>query len=381
MRPECGLPLQDKRINKMPTEAVHLLHARGIRVGLDLGLGQLAVFEVQSRGQRVAPFARVPWADLPDDPLRFPAEMPPHLRRMSRDFFCAPFCADDLEGAPPHGWTANAAWILIDEIAFAGGMTARFRLTHRVASAVVEKLWTVLDDHPFLYQEHRFIGGAGAIPVAHHALLDLRGGGLLRFSPKLWAETPLQPLEKDHGCLIYPAKSTDITRFPGPTGPVDLTRYPIGARHEDFVMLIDDPAQRLGWVTAVRPAAGDVAVLIKPVAVLPQTMLWFSNGGRDVPPWNGAHVGVLGVEEACALGIQGWAAAIAPNHLTARGIPTALQLGQTKAVSVVTAMGAFACTAQVAQSLAIGANTITLDDGSVMPFHAAHFGQSLSPAL
>lgn len=351
---------------------LHEMTARGIRVALDLGLGQVAQFQVLREGRVIAPFARVPWADLPDDPLRFPATMEPHLRRMSGDFFCAPFCADDVEGAPPHGWTANAAWTLADETRFDGGVTARFTLGHRIAGAVVEKTWTLRDDHPFLYQEHRFTGGTGFLPVAHHAMLDLRGGGLLRFSPKAWAETPLAELEPGRSVLRYPAESADLAAFPGVAGPVDLTRYPIGARHEDFVMLVDDPSQRLGWMTALRPASGDVAVMVKPVAVLPQTMMWFSNGGRDQAPWNGAHVGVLGIEEACALGIEGRRAATRPNRLTARGVATALDLGSGP-VTVRTAMGAVPSAATTPQSLRLDASRAVLLDGTILPFHAAHF--------
>ena len=194
---------------------LHQMNARGIQVALDLGLGQLAQFQVLRGASVIAPFARVPWADMPDDPARFAADMAPHLRRMSGDFFCAPFCADDVEGAPAHGWTANAAWALVGEDRFDGGVTARFRLGHRIAGAQVEKIWTLRDDHPFLYQEHRFTGGTGFLPVAHHAMLDLRGGGLLRFSPKAWAETPGAELEPGRSVLRYPAEGADLTAFPG----------------------------------------------------------------------------------------------------------------------------------------------------------------------
>lgn len=352
--------------------ALHEMTAQGIRVALDLDLGQLARFEVLRDGRIIAPFARVPWADLPDDPARFPPDMAPHLRRMSGDFFCAPFCADDVEGAPAHGWTANAAWELVDEVRFDGGMTARFRLGHRIAGALVDKIWTLRDDHPFLYQAHLFTGGTGFLPVAHHVMLDLRGGGLLQFSPKLWAETPSHPLEPGRSALRYPAQGADLSAFPGAEGPVDLTRYPIGVGHEDFAMLVDDPAQRLGWVTALRPASGDVAVMVKSVAVLPQTMLWFSNGGRDQSPWNGQHHGVLGIEEACALGLEGRLAATRSNRLTARGVPTALDLGAGP-VCVMTALGAVPSAARTAQSLTLGPTEAVLQDGTRLPFHAAHF--------
>ncbi len=347
----------------------HPMQARGIRATLDLAQGQIALFEVTRGPRRIAPFARVPWADA-EDPSRFAQGMDPHLRAMSGDFFCAPFCDVDPTGAPFHGWPANAAWEVVDTTALPDGTSTRFRLTRPVAGATVEKIWTLRDDHPFLYQRHDFIGGTGAIPVAHHAMVDLRTGGLLGFSPKLWAETPATMPEPGRNALSYPAKHADLAAFPGRHGPVNLTRYPIGTRHEDFAMLIDDPAQKIGWVTALRPACADVAILLKSVARLPQTMLWFSNGGRDEAPWCGQHVGVLGIEEGCALGSEGWAAALAPNRLTAQGIATAIDLGAAPVVSVATAMGALPTAADHPLGVAIAENTVVLSDGTTAPFDA-----------
>jgi hypothetical protein len=354
---------------------IRSLEARGIRVAFDADLGQLALFEVRRGSRRIAPFARVPWADSPDAD-RMPADAPPHLARMSGDFFCAPFCADDIEGAPLHGWPANAPWDLVSEETLPDGAKARFRLTRRVAGAVVEKVWRLRHDHPFLYQRHEFHGGTRPVPVAHHAMIDLRSGGLLAFSRKLWAETPERGLEPGRSLLAYPARHGDLTAFPGRDGPVDLTRLPFGHRHEDFAMLVDDPGQRIGWATALRPACGDVAMLLKPVARLPQTMLWISNGGRDRAPWCGQHVGVLGIEEACALAGEGWSAALAPNRLTARGIATALDLTAAPVVSVATAMGAVPTAALAPVTLSPGAATVSLSDGTTVPFDADWLGQA-----
>lgn len=347
--------------------APYHLAARGIRVALDPEQGQLALFEVARGPRRIAPFARVPWADA-DDPTRMPPDAPPHLRRMSGDFFCAPFCADDVEAAPFHGWPANAAWVLVSQQAQPDGVEARFRLSQRVAGAVLDKVWRLRDDHPFLYQRHEFHGGTRAVPVAHHAMVDLRTGGRLAFSPRLWVESPDRVMEPGRSLLAYPGRSTDLTAFPGREGPVDLTRMPLGRRHEDFVMLVDDPAQTLGWATALRPAYGDVALLIKRVAQLPQTMLWISNGGRDAAPWCGSHVGVLGIEDACALSGEGWAAAVAPNRLTAQGIATALDLTAAPVVSVASVIGALPTEATDPVRLAVSTQEVRLSDGTTAPF-------------
>lgn len=351
-----------------PIPRTHSLFARGIRATLDLDLGQMADLCVSRWGRTLTPFARVPWADGPDDPARFGPQMPPHLRRMSGDFFCAPFATDDLDGAPPHGWTANGTWQLVAENRLEDGVEAHFRLDQQVAGAVVTKTWILRDDHPFLYQRHSFSGGTRPVPVAHHAMIDLRGGGHLRVSPKRHAETPPAPLEGPEtggrSVLSYPAQSTDLTRFPSENGLIDLTRYPLAEAHDDFVMLVDDPDVALGWATVVRPDQGDMAILLKPSAVLPQTMLWISNGGRDYPPWNGEHTGVLGIEEACSYGGSGWKRSITDNPLTDMGIPTALDLTAAPEVSVATAIGALPTTATKGLHLAAAAGGIRLSDGT-----------------
>ena len=54
----------------------------------------------------------------------------------------------------------------------AGG--AVFRLRRKVMGATVDKILTLRDDHPFLYQEHVFSGGSGAISVAHHPMTAMQ---------------------------------------------------------------------------------------------------------------------------------------------------------------------------------------------------------------
>jgi hypothetical protein len=75
---------------------------------------------------------------------------------------------------------------------------------------------------------------------------------------------------------------------------------------------------------------------------LPVTMLWFSNGGRDYPPWNGRNVGVLGIEEARAWSAYGYAASLAPNPLSQSGVPTVLELDPRGTVEVRHVIGGLA---------------------------------------
>lgn len=319
------------------------LSAEGIELVLDLGIGHVARLAVTRDDRTAAPFHRAPWADDPVPPSG--TEDAPHLARISGDFFCAPFAAADVEPAPAHGWPANAPWRPIGTTHHpAGGVTGRFELSHPVMGARVVKELTLRDGHPFLYQRHVFEGGDGRIPVANHAMVSLPSGGHLAVSPKRWAETPPAALETDpargRSVLAYPARAADLARFPrGDGGTADLCAYPIDRGHEDFAMLVEAEGSDFGWSAVTRPE-GDVALFLKNAVRLPVTMLWFSNGGRTYAPWNGRHVGVLGVEDGCSWSLHGHVASIAENPLSDAGVPTAIRLDPTGWVDIRHVIGA-----------------------------------------
>ena len=226
----------------------------------------------------------------------------PHLARLGGDFFCAPFGGRE-EGSALHGWPANSPWT----VAETGPGSLLATLDRTVQGARLTKSLRLRDDHPFVYQAHAFEGGTGAVAVANHANVALPRGGIIRASPKLWWETPGTAPETDpargRACLAYPARSGDPARFPGRDGPVDLTRFPWGPAHEDFVAGLEAPGRALGWTAVTRPAEGDLYLSLRDPGRLPMTMLWHSNGGRDYPPWSGRHTGCLGVEEGAAVGM------------------------------------------------------------------------------
>lgn len=268
------------------------LQAAGIRAGFDPDCGFIRGLTVTDQGRAVAPLHRAPWVGLET----FGPEHPPHLTGMEGDFFCAPFAQEGADGAPFHGWPANAVW----QVTASDGATLTATLPQKVNGATLTKVLCLMDGHPFLYQAHTFTGGQGALPVANHAMVSLPQGGLIAMSPKRWFQTPLTPPESDPAegrhTLTYPARATDPRLFPG----ADLTRYPFGPSHEDFVMAVEQ-TPGLGWTAVTRPAEGDLYLSLRDSGQLPMTMLWHSNAGRDYAPWSGRHRFCLGVEEgACA---------------------------------------------------------------------------------
>jgi hypothetical protein len=327
------------------TDDFSIIEARGVSVTLDLRTGQVRSFAIEARGRTLRPLHTAPWVD--DPTITTDESIPPNLRYLSGDFFCAPFGESNVEPAPAHGWTANSRWQAIGTEVKPGSVTARYRLEKPVMGAVVEKTFTLRDGHPFLYETHAFIGGHGALPVANHAITHFAAGGRLSFSPKRFAETPDTAPEPDptrgRSRLAYPAHSADARRLPLADGAVaDLSRYPIADRHEDLVMLVEAPGQALGWITAQRAAEGDLFISLKNPADYPVTILWYSNGGRDYAPWNGRHIGALGIEEGRVYSGYGHKAAIEPNPLSEAGIPTALVLDPAGRVEVRNVIGGLA---------------------------------------
>ncbi|TJV39700.1 MAG: hypothetical protein E5Y02_24880 [Mesorhizobium sp.] len=308
---------------------ISTIKARGISVSLDLTVGHIADMTVDGDGRQLKPLHRAPWVDAGET---LPNDLPQGTVRLSGDFLCAPFSRSDVEDAPLHGWPANSGWDITESSATDGGWRAGFRLRHKVMGASVDKILTLIDGHPFLYQEHVFSGGHGAISVAHHPMTAMKGGGRLAFSPKRFAATPADPLEPDpaRGCfmLAYPARSADLGHFPAAAGGTrDLADYRMDDRREDFVTLVEADHGGPGWTALARKAEGDLVLVLKNPAELPVTMLWLSNGGRDYAPWSGRHLGVLGIEDGRAA--VGHAASIGDNWLKREGVATAFALGDS----------------------------------------------------
>ena len=272
------------------------LASAGIRFGFQPFCGFICDLTIVDQGRTIQPMHRVPWMNE-----ALPANLPAHLRQMQGDFFCAPF-ADGGGNAPVlHGWPANALWSDISS----DGATLQARLVEKVQGATVTKRLTLKDNHPFVYQAHEFCGGTGTISVANHAMVSLSDGGLISFSAKDSFRTPAQAQETDpargRSALAYPARTNDPRAFPAQDGgTVDLTCYPFRPDSEDFVIASETAGSQIGWTAVVRLGQGDLYLSIRNPAILPMTMLWHSDGGRDFAPWSGRHRSCLGVEEGYA---------------------------------------------------------------------------------
>jgi hypothetical protein len=274
-------------------------------------------------GERtLRPLNTAHWVDNVDDTSG--SALTPAEHNLAGDFFCAPFGASDIDEGPAHGWSANSAWSLVER----GSGSLCLALDREVQNSRISKTLRLANDAPCLYQSHVIDGGNGSLPIAHHPMVSVCGRGFLSVSPKRLILSPETPMEVGRNKLACAQQSTDLRNFPAKDGTmVDLTSLPIGDQHEDFVTLIEALESQIGWTAIIREIEDDLVFILKDPAVLPVTMLWHSNGGRDYSPWNGKHTGVIGVEDGCAAGLVGHRAALAENTVSREGIPTAVTLG------------------------------------------------------
>jgi hypothetical protein len=305
--------------------------ARGITFDFAPQGGVLRSFTVTDEGAAVSPLHKAPWSAN-----EVPPDAPPHQLWLAGDFLAAPMGAG---GQNLHGLPANGNW----RVTPSQPGTLRAVLEGEVMGATLVKELAIQDDHPFVYQRHLFIGGTGALPVANHAMVSVPNGAKLSFSRKRWWESLPEPLETTRGrsCLAYPKRSEDAAEFPGANGgSVNLHRYPWGPAHEDFAAGVEDRGSQLGWTAVVRPEEGDLFLSLRNPRVLPMTMLWHSNGGRDYAPWNGRHRGCLGVEEGAVLPVLGLSSREEPDPLTAAGQPALVRLDPMGTIEVRHIIGA-----------------------------------------
>jgi hypothetical protein len=346
------------------------------RVTVDPAIGNIRELRLSHGGRSIAPLHTAEWVGASDD---LPEDLLPVERALAGDFFCAPFGASDVAPGPAHGWSANSRW----DVAEAQAGSLRFDLQRDVMGARIGKSLRLAPDAPILYQEHRVSGGTGGLTVAHHPMVRIAARARFSCSPKRAVLTAEVPLEPGRNRLAAGAAATSLAAVPASDGGVlDITDLPIGDRHEDFVTLVEAEGATIGWSAVVRAAEDDVVFVLKDARVLPVTMLWHSNGGRDYAPWNGRHRGVLGIEDGCAAGATGHAAALAPNAVAAQGVPTALPLAPGRTHRIAHAMGAIARPAGWArvQDIRIegGRCTLTGDDGTTvaLPFDPGFFAEA-----
>ncbi|MEO7100076.1 MAG: hypothetical protein ABI162_11995 [Luteolibacter sp.] len=260
--------------------------------------GQMAPVIFHLSGRNVSPYSLAPWL-----PAEYP-EIPPLLSVLRGDFLCLPF-GSQTDG-PPHGETANFNWTKLK----ADSRSMRVMMEAFDTGATVVKTISTRAHHHAIYFNHEISLLEGDFSYGNHPILDFsclpEGAGRVTTSPFHWASVfPglfSNPENGESQALEVGAVFQDLHDVKlANGGTTDLTRYPSRAGNEDLVMVAHEPVtdeQPFAWSAAVM--GGYVWLSMKNPADFPCTILWISNGGRTTPPWNGRHVGRMGIEDVCS---------------------------------------------------------------------------------
>ncbi len=294
--------------------------------------GHLAPVTFQLGDRKVSPYALAPW-----QPGEIDQSLPELLTVLRGDCLCVPFGGSAER--PPHGVTANLEWSLVEK----DERSIRLSIRDVDGRATFEKHVSLREGETAIYQEHVITGGDGVFNYGNHPILDFsqvpEGTGRVSVSPFRWASVYpglfSNPENREYGALKPGATFTDLREVPlANGGTTDLTRYPARKGFDDLVMMVSEPA------TAEQPFAWSAVVLdgyvwfsLKNPADFPATLLWISNGGRHAEPWNGRHLGRLGIEEVCSHFSDGPDVA-RENRLASQGIPTARKFTSEDKVSL-----------------------------------------------
>ena len=333
---------KSRRTARIRGQESFVLRSRQVELALTRLGGHLAPVTFFPKDPRpIQPYAIAPWAEE-----SLPADTPPLVIVLRGDFFCSAFGANEEavghRRLPLHGETANGTWQPIARGEAAAGSWMQLGMDLPQQGGRCEAITALLHDHSMIYQRHDLMGLTGPVNPGHHATLAFPprdGSGRLSFSPFTLARTYFEPTERrETGGRSHfkpDAEITDLKVVPCVDGSMtDLTSFPARRGFEDVAILCTDPSLEFGWSAATFPEAGFVWFALRNPKQLASTLLWFSNGGRDYPPWNRRHVNVLGVEDMTGFFQVGLAASCRPNALTARGIRTYLMPDAAGSLSI-----------------------------------------------
>ena len=308
--------------------------------------GHLSPVTFLRRGRKLRPYSVAPWAEEKLD-----RSLPPIIRVLRGDFFCMPFGGNATpfrgERHPVHGETANARWQFCSLASGAGRTCLHLSLRTRERSGRVDKQIWLVDGQNVVYSQHLVSRAIGPMNVGHHAMLkfpDTPGSGRVTTSRFVYGQVfpgVLEQAEKGGYSWLKPgAEFKSLGRVPTlDGGTTDLRRYPARRGYEDLVMIVSDTKTPFAWTAVTFPKERYVWFALKDPRVLRGTIFWLSNGGRHYAPWNGRHVGVLGLEEVTSHFHYGLAESARRNPLSRRGYPTCAKLNAKQPLVVNYIMG------------------------------------------
>ncbi len=315
-----------------------LIKNQSVEVGVLEECGHLFPIRFFFEKEVIEPMHIAPWTNEDLD-----KSIPPILKYLRGDFFCAPFGASDIlkDESRDHGTSANDKWNEIEVTK----SSLKLKLSKKISGAELIKEISINENESVVYQKHIFKGGKGKIPVGHHAMLKIPDSCFISFSDFEFAGTPPFIVEPDsskgRSVLKYPQQFPNLANVQlSDNKIVDVSIYPFDKNHEDLYMVISKKDIPFGWSAVSCPSKGWLWFAIKDRNILPNTVIWLSNGGRYYSPFSSRHKNVIGIEETASFFHLGHKASIEKNYLNEQGFKTYIELAPDKVLEIPYLFGA-----------------------------------------
>ena len=254
------------------------------------------------------------------------------------NFFCMPMGGDptgyntDGEPAPIHGNCANEPWLFSGIKQSDDTTTLEIQFDEKNGKGEILKRISLVNGENVVYEDNIVTGYSGKYPVAYHpmiALCDTQGASQISMSKPLIGYTTNEPFSTPAELtytLFAPQVVSDMTKVKTLYGDYeDLTHQPIRKGYEEVVMFISDASLRFSYLTVTNPEKDYVYFQIKNPRTFQSTMLWISNGGRHMEPWNGRTFGCMGAEDMTSYFFSGSEESAKENMVNREGYKTFLE--------------------------------------------------------
>ena len=282
-------------------------------------------------GRQVSPMHVAPWAEEPGSEA-----LPGILQRLRGEWPCVPFgysvsgegfapawaklMHDAEPGEEIHGHSSNALW----NWETGDGLHLKLSIDYP-ADSPVDRLERTITPDPAktaVNIELRVRVRANCrLPLGLHATFRLPADPFgARIEPGEFSGGRTYPgtVEPDAPLFAIDQGFTSLATVPGRNGTsVDASRVPFAMDTEELLQL-----NGLGSVALANESEGYRVRLTWRQAHFPSLLLWMSNRGRKMAPWNGRHL-ALGLEPICSPFGLGLATALADNPIAFSGTPTA----------------------------------------------------------
>ncbi|MDR3723532.1 MAG: hypothetical protein P4K83_03485 [Terracidiphilus sp.] len=249
------------------------------------------------------------------------------------EFFCLPFgYAEPSLGVQAHGNTACRPWTFDRASSQDGLHTLRIRMDNALLGATATRQFFLKDGQSVLYCLTTVEGLEGEFPLGHHAILRMpsQERALLVSTSSIACGLTFpgafaEPENPSAQTLAPAAAFSQLAQVPSAAhdgNTIDCSSFPTRPGSSDLlqIALQSDPGQP-AWTAAVNTEENYLWFSLRNPALLPSTVLWIENCGRQSFPWNGRNCS-LGLEDVCAYFDLGAEASRHPNAFSRQGIRT-----------------------------------------------------------